>query len=109
MLRPPPRSTLCPYTTLFRSRPPRSPRRGPGRSLRRPPSLVSRARPAVRHAAAKRHGRDAAREYAAGLHDEAPALGTDLGADRPVQARRDRVERVLDEGAVDGRAAAVPD
>src|SRR6267143_37076 len=71
-------------------------------------SLTSN-RPAVRHPGAQRGRRDAARQHAAGLHDEAPALGADLRADRPVQTRRDRVERVLHEGAVDGRAAAVPD
>src|SRR5439155_15767542 len=75
----------------------------------RPPRLVSPPRPAVRHPTAQRHRRDAARQHAAGLQNEAPAFRADLRADGAVQARRDRVERVLYEGALDGRATAVPD
>src|SRR2546430_11327039 len=45
MIRPPPRSTLFPYTTLFRS-PPRSLPETPGAASRRPPSV--RKRPALR-------------------------------------------------------------
>src|SRR5205814_3805765 len=43
MLRPPPRSTLFPYTTLFRS--PRRGRHSPGRSRRRPSGRGGSRRP----------------------------------------------------------------
>src|SRR5258707_9160618 len=57
MIRRPPRSTLFPYTTLFRSREFPSLQRGGARRLRR------RARPALRHAQAgrPRRGSDAPR------------------------------------------------
>src|SRR5688572_31176073 len=45
MIRPPPRSTLFPYTTLFRSRPPPPPPRLPPRSSRGRASLTVKLRP----------------------------------------------------------------
>src|SRR3712207_7822899 len=54
MIRRPPRSTLFPYTTLFRSRPGGERRRGQGRADRRDRAGQRRARGAARPAAAHR-------------------------------------------------------
>src|SRR5215813_14289159 len=48
MIRRPPRSTLFPYTTLFRSRHPRRPPDAPGSSSRRPHTAARRRARAVR-------------------------------------------------------------
>src|SRR3989442_11504847 len=59
MIRRPPRSTLFPYTTLFRSKPPsESSRRASGRRRRR--AAPSRP-PRVGRSASFRHGEDATR------------------------------------------------
>src|SRR5690349_21935937 len=56
MIRRPPRSTLFPYTTLFRSRPARGPRRPRDRPTRAPRARpAARARPEQGHARSEEH------------------------------------------------------
>src|SRR5688572_30940063 len=57
MIRRPPRSTLFPYTTLFRSRRDRSAHRRHARALRQPP--VDQGRGALHAGSDERRGRDA--------------------------------------------------
>src|SRR2546422_9216032 len=75
MIRRPPRSTLFPYTTLFRSRGRAGDRGGGGGVLRRTPEPQAARAPA--EARAELHRADRARGGGGG-----PARGTDLRGDR---------------------------
>src|SRR6266480_7935108 len=84
MIRRPPRSTLFPYTTLFRSRPAGRPASRPARS-RHPAEAVRRPRPARANAIAT------LAEAVFELADRADERGLSIARDEHGCAQRDRV------------------
>src|SRR6266542_5186398 len=107
MIRRPPRSTLFPYTTLFRSRPSARPSRRPaGRACRsRAPGRPSRApgpAPATPPARARRAGRQAASSRPLGAHvGRVGVLPVERLADLEAGVLQQRLEHPA-EGAVLG-------